>query len=236
MTGYDCIENSLGCNLGIGEFRGIFVKQLTRGSKLPCSNSVILNTVIDYQESCVIEIYQGERPFSRYCNLLGTLSIHDLPLVRLFSTSHLINYHIIIILLNFKDKAYKIEIEVVLSIDRDEILTVKAHELKTNTKLSVIIEKGKMKNDNSIHMVLDALDNKEDDDKLIEKLDHINYLIEEARKQYENTEYEAIVFDKMNYFVTWLTDRKKTINLDECETCIKAIHKYFVEENLEFNV
>ena len=100
-------------NLGIGEFRGIFLKQLHRGSNLPCSNRVLLNTVIDYQESCVIEIYQGERPLSRYCNLLGTLLINDLPI----------------------DKAYKVEIAVKLSIDRDEVLTLNAIEMRKNKQL-----------------------------------------------------------------------------------------------------
>ncbi len=199
--------------MGIGEFRGIFLKQLYRGSNLPCSNSVLLNTVIDYQESCIIEIYQGERPFSRYCNLLGTLMINDLPI----------------------DKAYKVEIGVKLSIDKDEVLTVNANELRNNKKLSVVIEKGKMSNENGVNMVLSALEHKDMDEKLLLKLDEVNDIIEKARMKYENTEYEALVFDKMNDFVSWITERKRTISILECEDCIFRIMKYIDDEHLSLD-
>jgi molecular chaperone DnaK (HSP70) len=195
--------------LGIGEFRGIFLKQLHRGSNLPCSNNVLLNTVIDYQESCVIEIYQGERPFSRYCNLLGTLLINDLPL----------------------DKAYKVEIAVKLSIDRDEVLTLNAIEMRKNKQLSVTMEKAKMK-DNTYNLVLEALENKKEDEKLLEKLDELNDLIENLRMKYEDTEYESLVYDKMNDFVGWITERKKTINIQDCQNCIERITKYIKNQNL----
>jgi heat shock protein 5 len=195
--------------LGIGEFRGIFLKQLHRGSNLPCSNNVLLNTVIDYQESCVIEIYQGERPFSRYCNLLGTLLINDLPL----------------------DKAYKVEIAVKLSIDRDEVLTLNAIEMRKNKQLSVTMEKAKMK-DNTYNLVLEALENKKEDEELLEKLDELNDLIENLRMKYEETEYESLVYDKMNHFVGWITERKKTINIQDCQNCIERITKYIKNQNL----
>ncbi len=195
--------------MGIGEFRGIFLKQLHRGSNLPCSNNVLLNTVIDYQESCVIEIYQGERPFSRYCNLLGTLLINDLPL----------------------DKAYKVEIAVKLSIDRDEVLTLNAIEMRKNKQLSVTMEKAKMK-DNTYNLVLEALENKKEDEKLLEKLDELNDLIENLRMKYEDTEYESLVYDKMNDFVGWITERKKTINIQDCQNCIERITKYIKNQNL----
>ncbi len=195
--------------MGIGEFRGIFLKQLHRGSNLPCSNNVLLNTVIDYQESCVIEIYQGERPFSRYCNLLGTLLINDLPL----------------------DKAYKVEIAVKLSIDRDEVLTLNAIEMRKNKQLSVTMEKAKMK-DNTYNLVLEALENKKEDEELLEKLDELNDLIENLRMKYEETEYESLVYDKMNHFVGWITERKKTINIQDCQNCIERITKYIKNQNL----
>ena len=196
-------------NLGIGEFRGVFIKQLLRGSNLPCSNCVSLNTVVDYQESCVIEIYQGERPLSRYCNLLGTLLIKDLPI----------------------DKAYKVEIDVVLSIDRDEVMTLTAVETRTNKQLSVNIEKGKMKSENT-NLVLDAIDNKQEDERLLAKLDELNDLIENLRFKYENTEYESLVHDKMNDFVGWITDNKKKLNYESCQKCIQRIIKYIQEQNL----
>ena len=196
-------------NLGIGEFRGVFIKQLLRGSNLPCSNCVSLNTVVDYQESCVIEIYQGERPLSRYCNLLGTLLIKDLPI----------------------DKAYKVEIDVVLSIDKDEVMTLTAVETRTNKQLSVNIEKGKMKSENT-NLVLDAIDNKQEDERLLAKLDELNDLIENLRFKYENTEYESLVHDKMNDFVGWITDNKKKLNYESCQKCIQRIIKYIQEQNL----
>ena len=178
-TGQDCFDSTLSFNLGVGEFRGIFLVQLHRGSNLPCSNSVLLNTVVDYQERCVIEIYQGERPLSRYCNLLGTLLVNDLPL----------------------DKAYKVEISVNLTIDKDEVLTLSATELRKNKNLTVVIEKAKIKKENFVNMVLDALENKKDDAKLVQLLDEINDIIEMARAKFENTDKESLIFDKMNDFV-----------------------------------
>ena len=206
---YDFVENTLGCSIGVGEYRGVFVKQLLRGSMLPCSNSIILNTVIDYQKCCLIEIYQGERPLSRYCNLVGRLSIKNLP----------------------PEKAYKIEIQVILTIDKDETLEVQAFELKSNKSLTVAIEKGQI-SVNNVNMVLDAIDNKEPDQKLIENLDKASYMIESIRNKFEETEHEEIIFEKMNEFVTWLTDRKRTIDLPQVEQCISSIEKYLEYENL----
>ena len=206
-TGQDGIDNTLSFNLGIGEFRGIFLVQLHRGSNLPCSNNVTLNTVVDYQEQIVIEIYQGERPLSRYCNLLGTLLVNDLPI----------------------DKAYKVEISVNLTIDRNEVLTLSATELKRNKNLSVVIEKPKIKTENGMNMVLDAFQNKAEDDALVQLLDEINDIIEITRVKYENTEKESFIFDKMNSFVDKITANNKKSTFSEIKDCKDEILK-FVEE------
>jgi len=201
IHGTDFLESTLSSNLGTGDYRGIFFKHLRRGATLPCSETTVSTTIYDNQESLLIEIYQGERPLTRYCSLLGSLNVNDLPL----------------------DKAEKVVIEVTLSIDKDEILTVKAKELKTDKKLSVVIEKGKM-NANVENMVIEAIENKTKDELLVKKLNEIDNLIEVIRKKFQNKSRK--ITDKMNEVIDQISEQEMTISVENCDEIINSLKQY----------
>lgn len=181
-------------------------KHLKRGSILPCSETTTTTTIYDNQENLVIEIYQGERPLTRYCSLLGSLNVADLPL----------------------DKAEKVVIEVIFSVDKDEVLTVKARELKTNKKLTVVIEKAQL-NANVDNMVIEAIDNKLNDEKLVSKLNELDKLIETVRKRCLN---QPKITDKMNEFVDKISEFEKTIDIAGCDSMLNLIKGFIRKESI----
>jgi molecular chaperone DnaK (HSP70) len=216
LTQKDYLDSTLSCSLGTGDYKGIFCKQLKRGTILPCTSKTITTTIYDNQTSLLIEIYQGERPLTRYCKLIGSLNVNDLPL----------------------DKAEKIIIEIEFSIDKNEILTVKAHELKTNKKLTVIIEhysssitnsnsySNKLNNEDNYkidNLVIEAIENKKQDNLLVNKLEEIDKLIELIRNKYNN---DDSILNKMNDIIDNISKNELTIDLNECYTIINTLNKY----------
>jgi heat shock protein 5 len=206
ISGKDYLDSSLSSSLGTGDYRGIFFKHLKRGVTLPCCETTTTTTIYDNQESLLVEIFQGERPLTRHCSLLGSLNVTDLP----------------------AEKAEMVLIEVTLTIDRDEVLTVKAKELKTNKKLSVVIEKAHMKT-NADNMVIEAIDNKIQDERLVAKLNELDKLVESVRKKYGN---QVKTMDKMNEFVDIITEKEQTIDLKESEELINDIKEYLSSRKL----
>ena len=201
VSGKDYLDCSLSSSLGTGDYRGIFFKHLKRGITLPCSETTTTTTIFDNQESLLVEIFQGERPLTRFCSILGSLNVTDLPI----------------------DKAEKVLIEVTLSIDRDEVLTVKARELKTNKKLTAVIEKGQLKT-NIDNMVVEAIDNKINDDKLVGKLNEIDRVVEIIRRKYGN---QPKIMDKMNEIIDRITEQEQTIDINGCDEILSEIKEYF---------
>lgn len=214
FTQKDYLDSTLSCSLGTGDYKGIFCKHLKRGTTLPCTSKTITTTIYDNQTSLLIEIYQGERPLTRYCKLIGSLNVNDLPL----------------------DKAEKIIIEIEFQIDKNEILTVKAHELKTNKKLSVIIQHYTSSSSSSSNnsselnnrvdnLVIEAIENKKQDNLLVDKLEEIDKLIELIRKKYHNQNDDTIL-NKMNDIIDNISKNELTIDLNECYSIINTLNKY----------
>ena len=201
ISGKDYLDCTLTSSLGTGDYRGIFFKHLRRGATLPCSETTTTATIYDDQESLLVEIFQGERPLTRHCALLGSINVTDLP----------------------RDKAEKVLVEVTLSIDRDEVLTVKAKELKTNKKLSVVIEKAQMKS-NIDNMVTEAIDNKLNDEKLVSKLNEIDKLVELIRRKYV---HQTKVTDKMTEIIDRITEKEQTIDINGCDAILNEIKEFF---------
>lgn len=204
MTKGDSLINTLNCNLGINVFGGLFLKKISRGTELPCPPCVTnLTTMVDNQESCVIKIIQGERPFSRYCHELGTLTVPNLP----------------------SEKAGNVHIEVTLDIDKDEILTVKAFEPKSNQNLEVQINRGSssLKEDGN-NLVLDAIKYKKHDEEIREQINKVRVMLKEVRVKYTDTELEEIALKEVNRFVNWFNAQEgliDEIDMNECVQCIE---------------
>lgn len=166
-----------------------------------------MTTVSDNQTSVALKILQGERPFMRYCFLLGTLVIEGLP----------------------EAKAGKVTFEVTVEIDKDETLVVTAIEPRENRNLKCVIEKGKIK-PYGASLITEAQLNLSNDNAALKKVEKLIDMIRNARDICEGKEFEKNVRDKMNMMVDWIAERREDIdkvNLDEkIEEVVKFMSKY----------
>jgi molecular chaperone DnaK (HSP70) len=71
-------------SIGIGLYTGVITYLLFRNSSLPCVGGCVYSTLIDDQESMVLDVYEGERPHIKFCRYLGEVTVLGLPKVVLF--------------------------------------------------------------------------------------------------------------------------------------------------------
>jgi len=66
-------------SLGIETAGGQMTKILNRNNNIPCSKEQVFSTYSDNQPCVTIKIYEGEREFTKYNNLLGTFELTNIP-------------------------------------------------------------------------------------------------------------------------------------------------------------
>ena len=66
-------------SLGIETAGGQMTKIIQRNTNIPCSKEQVFSTYSDNQPGVTIKIFEGERDFTRYNNLLGTFELTGLP-------------------------------------------------------------------------------------------------------------------------------------------------------------
>lgn len=71
-------------SIGIGLYTGVITYLLFRNSSLPCVGGCVYSTLIDDQESMVLDVYEGERPHIKFCRYLGEVTVLALPKVVFF--------------------------------------------------------------------------------------------------------------------------------------------------------
>ena len=69
----------MNCNIGIGCFCNIFEKFIDKNSELPLHEYINLTTILDDQDTINVQIYQGERVLSKYCDFVGDFRIDNIP-------------------------------------------------------------------------------------------------------------------------------------------------------------
>jgi len=142
-------------SLGVETQGGEMTIVIERNTSIPASRSSTFTTFKDDQESVEIKVFEGERPYTKYNNLLGTFSLNGIP----------------------KAPRGTPIIEVSFDIDVNGILDVRAVEKSTGVEKKITI-----KNDNRIskeeieRMVQEAERNKENDKKIREAIEEKNGL------------------------------------------------------------
>jgi len=66
-------------SLGLETAGGIMTNIIDRNSTIPCKRSKVFSTYSDNQTSVTIQIFEGERKFTRDNNQLGTFNLEDIP-------------------------------------------------------------------------------------------------------------------------------------------------------------
>lgn len=187
-------------SLGIETAGGIMTKIINRNDPIPCNKKQVFSTYSDNQPCVTVKIYEGEREFTKYNNLLGTFELTDIPPM-LRGTP---------------------KISVKFDIDTNGILSVTATEESTLKTKNLIIknDKNRLSSEQLAAMIEDAKKYEEQDrilkNNIQSKTDIETYIYgtkslissEEFKQKLDETLYEKLV-SIINEHIVWIDNNQE---------------------------